>query len=296
MTHCQVFRILVINRSGFTRSQLEPTMEKNMDLGKTAKHNSNETTINSDTVIELMKTELNNYQMNTRTWDEDSRSFNVSTSDTTNVEYSHGEAKQFLDDVVTKYFLGFGIEDDEDVICDLIGLDDFHKIRDFQNSPEDFVDIEIADCSDDEYGVMIITKGRGEKHEWLMQSAEGRFDSSLGCLEFLNGTEFDPDDLTEIEKLHYEAANDCFNVEAPRFYEERQEEAFFNADKYFYAEDLHGDNSSPCDLSRFTDENERNEYVDSVNNADNGYTARKLSTEYALQQHKGQFEYWNNSK
>ena len=43
------------------------------------------------------------------------------------------EINQHIDDLVTDYFNDFEIESSEDALCEFIGLDNFHAVRDAQN-------------------------------------------------------------------------------------------------------------------------------------------------------------------
>lgn len=163
------------------------------------------------------------------------------------------------------------------------------------------VSFESGDCEE----MIIKTEGQGESHEWIMQTTEGKFDSSLGCLQFLNSEEFDEDDLTEIEDLHYAAANACFNENAMRLSEERKAEEIEKANKYFYAqsfgqsvtEDIYEggclrykkDSQPYCDLHRFDTEEERDSFVDDSEDTNS------ISTEEAMTGHKEQFNYWMNN-
>lgn len=162
------------------------------------------------------------------------------------------------------------------------------------------VSCESGDCEE----LIIITEGMSGKHEWVMQTTEGEFDSSLGCLQFLNGEEFNEDNLTEIENLHYAVANDCFNENAMRFYEEKKAEEIEETDQYFYAEskgfmvteDIYEggflryekDSQPYCDLFRFDTEEERSLFI---NNSEN---ATSISAIEAMKNHEDQFHYWNN--
>lgn len=145
--------------------------------------------------------------------------------------------------------------------------------------------VEMDECE----SMIIVTSCDTNRHEWIMQTTEARYDRSLGCLEFVNGEEFDPDELSKLENAHYEAANNCFNENVDRLYKAIVVDS---ADEYFYAEttsDIVG-----RELSRFSTEEELNSYVDEVNNAENEYTAKIMSTKDALNNHKDQFHYWNS--
>ena len=162
------------------------------------------------------------------------------------------------------------------------------------------VSFESGECEE----MIIVTDGQNEKNEWIMQTTEGRFDTCIGCLQFLNGEEFDEDELTEIEKLHYEAANDCFNENASKIYEDKKSDKQNKADEYFYAEskgfsvteDIYEggflryekDSQPYCDLFRFSTEDERDTFIE------NGEQKNKISAEDALEHHKDQFNYWEN--
>ncbi|MCP4762364.1 MAG: hypothetical protein GY870_11335, partial [archaeon] len=119
---------------------------------------------------------------------------------------------------------------------------------------------------DESETLVIVTEGLGEKHTWKMPSSEGKFIAGRGCLEFMDDQEFCKYDLSETESDHYEKANKCFDENAMGLYETKKSEKLKAYDGYFYAE---SSDELGCDLSRFTDEYERDGFVESVNLADN---------------------------
>lgn len=169
------------------------------------------------------------------------------------------------------------------------------ELRDEQDEARYAIKIISVEMDQDET-VNIITEGCDEKHEWNIQTTQGKFDSSMGCLEFLNCQEFDPDELTEIESAHYEAANTAFDENAEKLYDEREEGIFIKRDSCFYAEISYktenvqylGEIQTPPDLFRFETEKERDDFVDESK-------ASSISTEEASQNHPNQFNYWENN-
>jgi len=164
--------------------------------------------------------------------------------------------------------------------------------------------ITIISCgSGDHEEIVIVTRGKGEDHEWIMQTTDGKFDSAAGCMEFMDGEEFDRDELTKTEESHYDVANDCFDETASKFCEENKAKELEEAGRYYYArscgqmitEDIYEggflryekDSEPYCDLHRFDTERERDSYVD---NTDSNTTAIRASE--ALKYHSEQMNHW----
>ena len=160
-------------------------------------------------------------------------------------------------------------------------------------------DVKIISVEMDEFqAIAIITECIDETHEWLMQTCEGKFSTMMGCLEFLNGEEFDKDDFSDIENAHYEAANCAFNANAMEMYDATEQSKLDDASIYHYAEfdscetvnDPRGFGQEiqigSIDLWRFDFEEERDDFVEKRQHAS------AVSAEYALENHKDQFKYW----
>lgn len=165
-------------------------------------------------------------------------------------------------------------------------------------------EIKVTEISMDEGCFSVKTTCDQEEHVWITQTADGKFKTELGCLEFCDSYEFDEDDFSENLKRHYETSNIAFDENVERLHDEESDEILEKRDSYFYAECIgqhvteniyeggflryEKDSQPYCDLWRFDNEEERDSFV----NEEEHRTS--ISTEDAVKTHKDQFNYWKN--